>query len=226
MRSLCILTLAASLLAGLPARASVIVETFGATLLDVGTQFEAPAPFNQFNPSLGVLKSLTLQLTGSLAGTVGIENTSNQPDVAKGIIGGSVFITSSDGVISITVNPAAIGPIHNLGPFDGVVDFAGSSGATDSVSSAPLTASQTVNRSSELAAFSGTGQVFLTLGATSFPVVEGQQTEAATETANATGALTLTYDYVPRAVPAPSGLPLLALSAVVLGVAQRRLRRN
>ena len=160
-------------------------------------------------------------------GAVGIENLSSSPDVASGIIGGSVTVSTTDDSLSVEVFPSAQGPFHDLTAFDGALDYAGASGATDSVSGADVSASATVPPpASALQLFIGGQQIFLALGATTFPVVEGQETEAVTETANANALVKLTYDYTPASgVPEPGTLALGTIGiAYLLGI--RRWRAN
>ncbi len=120
-------------LTGPPAFAGTIVQSEGVTLLDVGTSFAAPLPFNRFDPALGTLDSVTLDLTASFSGTVGVENTSASPDMVTGIIAGSVTVATSSSSLTVEVFPSAPGPAHHLTAFDGSLDFAGTSGATDAV---------------------------------------------------------------------------------------------
>src|SRR5215469_17870908 len=92
--------------------ASTIVQTQGATLNNVGQSFSVPVTFNQFDPALGTLNSITLDLDGSFAGTVGIENLSNAPEQAAGIITGSISVATTGQLLAAQVFPSAAGPIH------------------------------------------------------------------------------------------------------------------
>jgi hypothetical protein len=222
MKTTYVLIPAVILLASGPGFASTIVQTQEDTLLDVENEFVAPVAFNQFDASLGVLNSITLSLAASFAGTVGVENLSSVPDVAAGIIAGTVTVATNGDTLSVEVFPSAVGPTHHLTAFDGTLDYAGTSGATDSVSGAMVTGSVTgPPPDSVLQLFTGSNDIFLTLTATSFPLVEGMETESVTETANATARVTLAYDYTP--VPDPGMLPLLA--AGLAGLAWIRHRR-
>jgi hypothetical protein len=78
---------------------------------------------------------------------------------------------------------------------------------------------------SVLQLFTGSNDIFLTLTATSFPLVEGIETESVTETANATALVTLAYNYTP--VPEPGTLPLLAAGlAGLVWIRHRRASRS
>ncbi|HKD09515.1 MAG TPA: choice-of-anchor E domain-containing protein [Bryobacteraceae bacterium] len=204
--------------------ASTIVQTQGATLDNVGQSFSVPVTFNQFNPALGTLNSITLDLDGSFAGTVGIENLSNAPDQAAGIIAGTISVATPGQLLAAQVSPSAAGPTHNFTPFDGTLDFAGSSGATDSVSGSPVATSVTALASSPaIPLFLGPGQIFLTLTATSFPIAQGLRQEAVEDTANATGVVQLTYSYTPAsATPEPGTMALLVCGVIALPSLRRR----
>lgn len=201
--------------------AATLVQTDGATLIDVGRSFAAPLEFNQFNPALGILDGVALDLSAFFSGSVGIENVSSSPDVAHGIIAGTVTAATSDASLSVEVFPNAVGPSHNFTAFDGTLDFAGASGATDIVTGAPATGSASVPPpAAALTQFIGGGEIFLTLSATSFPIAEGRETESVTETADAHTIDVLAYRYTPFAVgePASAGILLVGL----LGLWRRR----
>lgn len=206
---------AAAFLAGSNGFAATILQTQGATLLDVGNSFIVPVEFNEFNTALGSLTSITLSLQASFSGTVGVENLSNAPDVAAGIIAGSVMVADNGGAFVAEVFPVAAGPSHDFTPFDGTLDYAGTSGATDSVNGAPVSTSVTAPPPAPvLSEFSGTGSIFLSLAASTFPIVQGMETESVTETANAHATVQLTYTYTPAsAVPEPATMAMLAAAA-------------
>lgn len=221
--------LASALLLGAgPGFASTIDQSGGLTLLDVGHSFGAPVEFNPFNPALGALTEVTLSLEASFSGTVGIENVSGSPDVASGIIAGSVTVSTTGNLLSFEVFPDAQGPTHDLAPFDGALDYAGASGATDFVVCANASARAAAPPpASALALFIGSEPIFLTLTATTFPVAEGLETESVTETANASALVKLTYDYTPAlSVPEPGTLVLGMVGvAGILGLRRRRSNR-
>lgn len=183
-----------------------------------------PIEVNPFNSALGTLTGITLNLGASFAGTIGVENLSDTPDMAAGIIAGSVTITNNGGSLAAEVFPSAQGPTHDLTAFDGVIDFAGTSGATDSVSGP--TASTTVTAlPSVFQSFLGANEIFLTLTAKTFPLVQGMENETVQETANATATVTLTYNYTPvTAVPEPAIAPLTAIGIPALIWINRRRR--
>ena len=217
---------AVALLVSAAGIAITIVQTDRVGLTDVGSQFAVPVEFNPFNPALGTLTGVTLDLGASFAGTVGVENLSGNPDMAEGVIAGSVTIANNGGSLTAEVFPSAISPLRDLSAFDGVLDYAGTSGFTDSVSGATATTSAISAMSPVLESFSGSSEIFLTLTAKSFPLVEGMETEAAEETANASATVQLTYDYTPVApVPEPETVALLAIGIPgTLSIYRRRYR--
>ena len=212
-----------------PALAKTIDQSQSVGLTDVGTSFIVPVEFNQFDPTLGVLTEITLSLKASFSGTVGVENLSGSPDVATGIIAGSVTVSTTGDTFSVEVFPSAAGLQHDLAPYDGVLDYSGASGATDTVAGSDSSASGSAPPpAAALQLFIGTGQIFLSLGASTFPIVQGLETELATETANASATVELTYDYTPaQSVPEPRTLALGMIGvAGLLGMRRWRASRG
>jgi hypothetical protein len=208
-----------------PAFSNTIDQSQSVGLTNVGDSFSVPVEFSEFDPALGALTSVTLSLKASFSGTVGIENLSASPDVASGIIAGSVTVSTTGGSISVEVFPSAPGPVHDLTAFDGTRDYAGTSGATDSVSGADASASTVAPPpTSALDLFTGDQQLFLTLTASTFPIVSGLETESVTETANAKATVELTYAYAPTtSVPEPKTIVLTAIGvAFLVGSGWRR----
>ena len=225
MKSSTLAFLAWALLASQPGRAASIVQTFSAELQNVGNGFAVPVQFNAFDPTLGILDAITLNLSARFSGSVSIENLSSSPDMAQGIIGGNVLVENNDQSLFVQVFPSASGPLHDLAPYDQQINFAPPSGATDSVTGSPQSASTTVTGPASLfQMLTGTGQIFLTLSASSFPIAEGQQTESVEETANALSTVELTYDFTPgaAAAPEPSARTMLATGLMALTLALRK----
>lgn len=204
---------------GTVAFADTMVQTQAVGLTNVGTSFGIPVAFNGFDPAQGTLTAVTLGLQADFSGKVGIENLSNVPDVASGVIAGSVTVATNDNSVVAEVFPSAAGPTHDLSAFDGQLDFAGTSGATDSVSGTPF-GTTVIAPASALALFNGNDQILLTLTANTFALAAGKEREAVEETANGNATVQLTYSYTP--VPEPGTFALLIIGTVAF----LRLRCN
>ncbi len=187
-----------------------------------GNEFNVPLEFNKFDPALGTLNSVTLDVTASYSGSIGIENLSASPDVANGIVFGSVTASTNNSLFSVEVFTSMTGPVHHLTAFDGAVDFAGTSGATDTVVGSSVTGSATAPPpTAVLPEFIGTAPIDLSLIATALPVVTGLETEEIVDTADAHTTDVLTYRYTSVAIAEPAGWTIVA--AGLLGLFGLRL---
>ncbi len=89
----------------------------------------------RFDPSLGVLRSVRINVLGLVSGTWGVENTSNLPENIGGYASGEYVgvimpITLPAGFM-YAPNPAFLpDPGTPLTPFDGTLDYGGTSGLT------------------------------------------------------------------------------------------------
>ena len=81
--------------------------------------------------------------------------------MATGIIAGSVTVSTTGDTFSVEVFPSAAGLQHDLAPYDGVLDYSGASGATDTVAGLDSSASGSAPPpAAALQLFIGTGQIF------------------------------------------------------------------
>jgi len=84
----------------------------------------------RFDLSLGLLREVRFTLSGSILGALGIENSSPNPQNLTGTL--SAILTLMDPTFApiAAMSVAAPPQPFALGPFDGVFDFGGTSGAT------------------------------------------------------------------------------------------------
>ena len=202
------------------ASATTITQTF--------TQAEAPTtwsltniPFNQFNPSLGTLNSVTLQFAGSFSqtGVIGIpagvpaQTISSLTATANVLIFGAPNFTNQ--IVDITGS-------QNLISFPGVTIAAGTS--------------QTFNASGALnygpaaqlpiAPYLGTGTVAFSMAGTGgFSASGGGQAGFRISTLSG-GTLSLVYDYTStppnNSIPEPATFALVGFALTGLGYLRRK----
>ena len=164
------------------------------------TDFTQTIAIEQFDPTLGSLQSITLTLTASVTGSMGVENTS----VVSGSSGdmelsAALAVASpSDPATTLVVASPASTEVFSLAPFDGDVDFAGTSGVTFADVDAVETATEVLTEPGLLAAATGTGSFDLVVGAVGTSGANATGGNIATFFASQAGAtITLTYDYEP-----------------------------
>ena len=118
----------------------------------------------QFDPTLGILTSVEITLTGEVSGTVGVENEELNPITVLVQEQGTQRITLPDST-SLVAGGIVISQSVTLGTTDGVIDFGGTSGATFLVS-AFIANRQNFVAPATIAPFVGLGTVTLPVTST------------------------------------------------------------
>lgn len=147
------LVVLAAVVAVLPAAAETFTGyqtvTLGPTATDWGP---TPLTFNQFNPTLGTLDEVDWIFQGEVTGTSSVENLDGIRSIQLDL-GATLNLYSGLSILA-SVTPIA-NNTFNAAPFDGTIDFGGTSGATYSNLSATLSANGTLL--SGLAPYIGAG---------------------------------------------------------------------
>ena len=92
------------------------------------TNFNTPPSLAQFDPSLGHLFQVDISVNGSLTSSISAENTSvSSPATISSVISGSLSLTVPGG-INLSAPSDKPGTSFDATTFDGVLDFAGTSG--------------------------------------------------------------------------------------------------
>lgn len=180
-----------------PAFAGSLTET--APIPVTATDWSTNAEVGQFNPTLGTLKSIGFGLTGTLQGSIAVENLEPLPETVNGGISSTVSLSAPGAGQVLSVSPS-VGAGANLGGFDGKIDFAGGSGRTFSGLSNTQSASTAYvlggsGPSLPTAPFIGTGKVGLPLTASANAGIFGPLSLAAQTHAVADAKVTVNYGY-------------------------------
>lgn len=177
--------------------------------------------FQQFDPSLGVLNSVTFIMTSNCQGQGFAENDSTlSGSPFNWELSALVQLKRPDNTVLLQVQPYVASPVYNLGVYDGALDFAGTSGITD-----PMSCSQTVSLTTpppvtDLALFTGPGTINLTATATALSKVYGGGNITMGSRTMAGVEATVIYDYT---VPEPAGI--IAILTGIVGITAYRRRR-
>jgi hypothetical protein len=195
------------------------------------TDFNKTMNISQFNPSLGTLTQVTLTFSGELVGDYGYENyfgssaypggtwkfkLDNQLDVKQG----STSVISLVRGIDATGSPVTIPSIPVP---DGLLDFAGTSGATVSLWDDTQNQTFVYTNVADLAQFIGTGTLAFAANASGASTQYSSNPQGLVMmTASKAGAtVSATYEYI---VPEPSAFVLTVLG--MIGMTIFGLRRK
>lgn len=117
----------------------------------------------QFNPTLGILTSVEMTLTGQVSGTVGVENRQANPVIVLVQEQAEQELTLPDNS-NLIVGGIVISQSVALAANDGIIDFGGPAGRTLSVN-AGISGQNTWTGPATVAPFVGVGNVTLPVGA-------------------------------------------------------------
>ncbi len=102
------------------------------------TNWSTTVTLPRFDPALGLLRIVRLELTGSMLFDYGMENIGSQPSTTSLLLAGLMHVFEPQGgVVWVTAHPVLPTITVTLPPFDGTIDFAGPSGT--SVNDLPAT---------------------------------------------------------------------------------------
>jgi hypothetical protein len=126
----------------------------------------------KLDPSLGVLRTVRINVFGTVSGSWGVENTSNGPDHVGDIAGsqyvGAILPIQLPAGFIFGPNPAFQPPTTQLTAFDGALDYAGTSGVTFTFTNAAgdggPAQETTLFTDAVLGAYTGTGNATITVG--------------------------------------------------------------
>ena len=169
----------------------------------------------QFNVAGGTLQSISIVFLGSLTASAKLENLSAFPVGVTASDAGTYVLKRPDTSSIATVTPSA-SSVATLAAVDGVIDFDGTSGNTFADKTGTDSASLTLSTASDLALFSGAGNLSLTVSATAAPsAIGGPNLISSTATVGFASA-TVTYNYSvpePKEYAAAVGLALVGFAA-------------
>lgn len=190
------------------------------------TNWSRTANLPKFDPGLGSLTKILLEITAQTQRSYAFENLDAAPAIVKTKLNGSIILQKPD-FSNLIADFPEISTTDAMDAFDTSLDFMGTSGKAYPVSIQNGNGSQTL-----IAPFSPADQATYvgTMGFVSFPV-RAVATAVGSGPGNlyllfsskASATVKITYEYVP--IPEPATAMLMAASIVCCGTRRRRRLR-
>ena len=183
------------------------------------TNFMSSVTLPKFDPNLGILEKVTVKLAGHVEGMAQFESLDAEPAVVTMELAAEVKLQRPD-MSTLVVTLPLIMTMDNATAFDGVIDFAGTSGKSYPLLTADDTNMFMTMDMMDLALFTGPGNIMLPVMATGASTGSGAGNLLLQFSTSASANVMVTYDYI---IPEPATAGLLSLGAFTF--ARRRRRR-
>jgi hypothetical protein len=196
--------------------------TYSDTIDSTRTNFTDSVSIVQFDPSLGDLTNIFVELTGTVSGSIQLESTDAAPANVTANLASEIKLHRPDMSPLVVVLPTS-SENANFTAYDGTVDFGGTSGVTKNNISQQETNSISLTDPNDFGIFLGTGNLVLPVAAIGKSNASGAGNLATVFQTFAGANITVRYEYTekPTAVPEPNA-PMGALALVGLGMMAKR----
>jgi hypothetical protein len=171
--------------------------TFSDSIPVQNTNWSHSVSLPKFDPSQGTLNSITLTLNGHIEGQAAVESTDASQTTITTQFRADITLARPDNSVIAIVIPQVDNNV-TLAAFDGTIDFAGPSGMT--FANLMQNASQSVTSPppiSDLALFSGVGNIVLPVTAVGTSVATGSGNVITQFTTKASAVVTVVYQFTP-----------------------------
>ncbi len=217
--------------------AALAVSNASAALFTVGPltavfpSVESTVPFSgtmsipKFNAALGTLTSISFTLNGNLTATQKFENGDDVSSTITVTTTGTMTLQRPD-TTTLVITIPTVQNTATVGPFDGNINFAGTSGITFSPKVGTLSNTQVYSGASDLALFTGSGNITLPVLATGSSGGTGAANVTIQASLTGQASASVTYTYSVATVPEPSTYGAIGAVSVVGFLGYRRARRK
>lgn len=195
--------------------------SFGPATTNYTNQPLSPA-IPQFDLSMGVLTNITFTLTGSVSGSDRQESLDNSATTVTSSLTATISLQLNSGTVLATVVPTQTFT-DNFTPFDGTIDFGGTSGATHLNISASQATNGTVSPTN-FPSFIGAGTVPLGISASGNSTANGAGNLISQFLTSGAGSATIVYTFTP--VPEPASFALVGGGLGLLAFTLRGRRQR
>lgn len=197
--------------------------TFNDALPPTTTNWSGTLNLPRFDPALGTLDRVTLTLSGQIVSSIFLESLDAEPSTIHASNSMQATATTSLGAFSATAtNPVTF----NATAYDGVTDFAGTSGHTFSSILASGTGTLSTIDPLKLALFIGLNNFATPIVFSGTSSSDGSGNLIARFQTLGSGNLSVKYDYTAQAapIPEPTTMALMGGGLIGLGMLARRKR--
>lgn len=177
----------------------------------------------KFDSSLGKLNSVYVDFTSDMTGSAEFENRGAGASTIKINLGANVELKQLNLDLLSSFPITLLSEEYSVSSFDSILDFGGTSGRTVAGLTATQSASKMFTDLSDLAVFTGTGNLDFLFSAKAWSSVTGSGNMASFVTTLAKANITVTYNYDDlQTVPEPSAVLGMGLFAGIGLLSQRK----
>lgn len=200
-----------------------LAQSFTLNVADRPTNSSILQALPQFNPALGRLVGIDIQINGRITSQIRAENLDDEAAQIAGTVMGNVQVTGLG--LNATAQTAANNQLYNAAAFDGNIDYAGGSGVTFAVRTVNGSTTATISNATDLSAYTGTGTINLTVTPRATSSANGGGNLQANITSVGGAQIIVTYRYVPSNDLRP-GLYVVRQTGLPAGLLNGLLSRN
>jgi uncharacterized repeat protein (TIGR01451 family) len=171
-------------------------QTFSLAFPENKTNQSQTGQVPQFNPALGTLTAIDLVVTGQIASDIKVENQDPSPVKITGVVSGTIGLSGADFTGLVTTSSTS--KSFSASAWDGVNDFAGTSGKDFGAATVPGSSTFHLTSTQALADYTGTGSVTITETAQATSAANGGGNLLVKISSTGSAKLTVVYHYIPN----------------------------